>query len=31
MPTLPIIQMTEQGLLLPHQLFEGLGEIEQGV
>jgi hypothetical protein len=28
MSTLPTIQMTEQGLLLPRQLFEGLGEIE---
>ncbi len=28
MATLPTIQMTEQGLFLPRQLFQDLGEIE---
>jgi|GEM_PF-2394603 len=28
MTTLPAVQMTEQGLFLPRQLFRNLGEIE---
>jgi hypothetical protein len=28
MSNLPAVQMTEQGLLLPRQLFESLGEIK---
>lgn len=28
MTTLPAVQMTEQGLFLPRQLFQNLGEIE---